>query len=166
MFRTPLRINRDFFLPGKAPFFLAGGPNFESEILYAYEMGYNTQPAAKVTASVATFYNVYDKLRSLETGPPAVLANGLEGETYGAEAEATWQARPWWRLTGGGNYLRMQLCRRSGSTDTATANQEGDSPRGQFFIQDSMDLPHVLEFDLHTRREDRLPPPMGTCYTA
>ena len=164
--RTPSRIDRDFFVPGKAPFFLSGGPNFESEILYAYELGYKTQPAAKVTASVATFYNVYDKLRSLETGPPAVLANGLEGETYGAEAEATWQARPWWRLTGGGNYLRMQLRRRSGSTDTATENQEGDSPRGQLFIRSSMDLPHGLEFDLNTRRVGRLPHQMVPSYTA
>ena len=48
--RTPSRIDRDFFVPGKAPFFLAGGPNFESEILYAYELGYKTHPAAKLTA--------------------------------------------------------------------------------------------------------------------
>ena len=34
--RSPSRVDRDFFIPGQAPYLLAGGPNFLSEDLLAY----------------------------------------------------------------------------------------------------------------------------------
>ncbi len=38
--RAPSRIDREFFVPATAPFLLAGGPNFESEIANVAEIGY------------------------------------------------------------------------------------------------------------------------------
>src|SRR5207245_8979675 len=39
--RTPSRLDRELFAPGSPPFFLLdGGPNFTSEKLIAYEIGY------------------------------------------------------------------------------------------------------------------------------
>src|SRR6185503_19682136 len=64
--RTPARIDRDLFAPGNPPFLLTGGAGFTSEKLYAFELGYKVQPFATLTASAATFYNIYDELRSLE----------------------------------------------------------------------------------------------------
>src|SRR5207245_502127 len=36
--RTPSRIDREFFVPGNPPFLLAGGTDFVSEKLLAYEL--------------------------------------------------------------------------------------------------------------------------------
>src|SRR5204862_4320613 len=79
--RTPSRIDRELFAPAQPPYFLAGGPDFRSEEEIAYELGYRLQHRA-LQASLATFYNHYDRLRSLEqTNPPAtlplVIGNGL-----------------------------------------------------------------------------------------
>jgi iron complex outermembrane receptor protein len=38
--RAPARIDRDFFFPGTAPFLIAGGPNFQSEVANVYELGH------------------------------------------------------------------------------------------------------------------------------
>src|SRR6266436_4982228 len=45
--RTPSRIDRELFVPGRQPFLLAGGPGFLSENLSAYELGYRTQAAER-----------------------------------------------------------------------------------------------------------------------
>ena len=163
--RTPSRIDRDFFVPAKPPFLLAGARQFESEVVHAYELGYKAAPTETLTGSLSTFYNAYDKLRSLEAGPPATLANGLEGETYGAELEATYQARRWWRLDGGYTLLRMQLRARPGSTDTTQQRQEEDSPRHQFFLESWIDLPCNMELDVAARRIEKLPNQMVPAYT-
>jgi iron complex outermembrane receptor protein len=155
--RTPSRIDRDFFVPGSPPFFvLAGGPGFGSEKLYAFELGYNTQPTPKVTASVATFYNIYDELRSLETTTPPIIANGLEGESYGVELETTYQLLNWWRLNAGYTFFVLQLHTKPGSTDTTQELQEGDSPQQQAFFKSRMDLPGRIELDCTIRYVDRL----------
>ncbi len=163
--RTPSRIDREFFVPGAPPFLLAGGPKFESEVLHAYELGYKTQPAALFAGSLATFYNVYEGLKSVEAGPPAFIANGLEGRAYGAEVEATCQVRRL-RVEAGSTLLRLQLRPKSGSTDTTQARQEGDSPRHQFFVRSFMDLPRDVEFDVAVRHVGELPDQVVPAYTA
>src|SRR5207237_3403467 len=84
--RTPSRIDREFYFPGNPPFLLAGGTNFVSEELLAYELGYRVQPHRRLALSLAAFYNDYDNIRSVEQlNPPApvpvVLANGQKGES-------------------------------------------------------------------------------------
>ena len=95
--RTPSRIDRDFYAPSSAPFLLAGGPGFVSEEVLAYELGYRSRPHERLSLAVATFYNDYDNLRSVEQiNPPApfpiVLANGQTGSSYGAELTAEYRA--------------------------------------------------------------------------
>jgi iron complex outermembrane receptor protein len=166
--RTPSRIDRDFFVPGSPPFVvLAGGPGFESERLYAFELGYKVQLLTNLNASVATFYNIYDDLRSVETNPPpTILANGLKGETYGVGVECTYQILDWWRWNAGYSFLDLQLHPKPGSTDTSQERQEGDSPKQQFFIKSWIDLPHHVEFDVTVRYVDELPHQMVPAYTA
>jgi len=152
--RAPSRLDRDLYVPSTPPFFLAGGPNFDSEVLLAYELGYKAQPARNLSAAIATFYNSYDNLRSVRGGPPIVLANDLDGETYGVEGSATLEARKGWRLSGGYTFLRMIL--RSPS-DTSTVKQAGDSPRHQWFARSSLTLAHGLEVDAGVRYVGELP---------
>src|SRR2546428_3253942 len=93
--RTPSRIDRELFAPAKAPYFLAGGPDFHSEEELAYELGYRYQRGS-VALSVATFYSRYHGLRSIEqVNPPnpvpLVIGNGQDGESYGGVATAEHQ---------------------------------------------------------------------------
>lgn len=159
--RTPSRLDRDFyvFIPILP---LQGGPDFKSEKLIAYELGYRSQPTPKLSYSVSTFYNNYDALRSVETGPTPgslVLGNKIQGHTYGVELWGNYQATEAWRLSAGFNALRESFSFKSGSiafgsvmgtTGNATA-ASGQDPAYQFSLRSSLNLPHDTEFDLTLR---------------
>jgi iron complex outermembrane receptor protein len=155
--RTPSRIDRDLFAPATPPFFLAGGPNFDSEVLRAFELGYKVTATSALTGSISTFYNLYDHLRSLELGLPLVLANGIKAHTYGAEAEASLQVSSPWRLSAGYSYLKMKVEAESWSTDQTSYLQSGDSPQHQAFLRSSLQMPHGVALDLTSRYVGNLP---------
>jgi len=120
-----------------------------------------------LTTSIATFYNFYDKLRSLETGTfPILLANGLQGESYGVEAGASFQAREWWRLNAGYTFQRLDLETEPASSDTSQVKQESDSPRHRWFLQSSVSLPHDVALDLGVRWIGELPNQRVPAYLA
>lgn len=150
--RTPSRIDTDLYAPGSPPFFLAGGTNFASEKLIAYEIGYRVQPHPRVSVSLAAFYNDYDDIRSLEPASPAaafpiVIGNGQEGETYGAELTIDYRVTDWWRLRAGYTELQIQIRPKSGSTDTTRGSTESHDPNRQFMARSSVDLPWNIELD-------------------
>jgi iron complex outermembrane receptor protein len=134
-----------------------GDSTFESEVLIAHELGYKGQLAKDFSTSISTFYNVYDKLRSVELGLPAHLANQAHGRTYGAEAELACQVARRWRLSAGYTYLRLLMDVDATSTDTSQEKQEGDSPRNQVFARSALDFPHGLSLDAGVRFVDELP---------
>ena len=149
--RTPSRIDREFYAPGQPPYLLAGGPGFHSEEELAYELGYRVQHEA-LAVSLASFYNHYHGLRSLErTNPPAafpvVIGNGQEGESYGAELTADYRVTDRWRLRAGYTELRIHVWPNSTSTDTSRGNSENHTPSHQFSLQSSADLPAHLHLD-------------------
>jgi iron complex outermembrane recepter protein len=155
--RAPSRLDRDLFAPAQPPYVLAGDSTFESEVLVAYELGYKGRLKSRISTSVSSFYNVYDKIRSLELAVPAHFGNGLEGEGYGVEAEATCQIVPRWRATAGYTFLRLILDVKPTSNDALQEAQEGDSPRHQIYVRSSFDLPHGLSLDAGVRFVDELP---------
>jgi iron complex outermembrane receptor protein len=75
--RTPSRLERDLFIPPTPPFLAAGGPNYGSEELWAYEVGWRGRLAEKTSTSITGFVHDYDDLRTLEQPAPFVFANGL-----------------------------------------------------------------------------------------
>ena len=165
--RTPSRIDRDLYIPGAGIFILAGGPNFESEVLHALELGLKAQQSQRLTTSIATFYNIYDKLRSLETGAyPILLANGVKGDSYGAEVSANYQARDWWRLDAGYTFQKLELEAEPGSSDTSQVKQEGDSPRHQWYLRSSMSLSRDVALDVGVRSIGELPNQSVPAYVA
>jgi iron complex outermembrane recepter protein len=154
--RTPSRIDRELFAPGSPPFFLAGGTNFVSEEVLAYEVGYRVQPCPRLALSLAGFYNDYDNLRSIEkANPPAafplVFANGQHGETYGGELTADYRVTDWWRLRAGYTELQVHIRPKPGSTDTSNGSGESHDPNHQVFLRSSLDLPGHFEFDADFR---------------
>ncbi len=156
--RTPSRVDRDLYVPGV----LAGGPDFDSETLIAYEVGYRGQPLANLTLSVSAFYNVYTDLRTVESSPPStfplVIRNGMEGEGYGIEAWGTYAVAPWWRLSAGLSTIHKNLRFKAGSHDIGGFSLAGNDPDYQAQFRSSMSWGNV-EFDVSVRYVDRLPDP-------
>jgi len=155
--RTPSRIDRDFYAPASPPFtVLQGGPDFDSEKLIAYELGYRVQPTSRLSLAIATFYNDYDDLRSVEqVAPPApipvIIGNGLVGRSYGAELTADYHVTDDWRLQAGYTRLIVHLHAKPGSTDPGTGLSEANDANNQFFLRTSHNLPWNLELDVGLR---------------
>lgn len=170
--RTPSRLDREFtisLLPGLP--LLTGSADFVSEEVIAAELGWRMQAADRLSLSLATFYNDYDKIRSAEpgTGPlglPITLGNGVRGDTYGLELAAVVHMADWWRLRGGYTHLEKHLEVAPGSTDLNGATAESDDPENQFLVQSSMDLPAGFQLDATVRYVDQLPQPQVPSYVA
>jgi iron complex outermembrane receptor protein len=148
-----------------------GSTQFQSEDLLAYEVGYRVQATNTFSADIATFYNKYTNLRSAEPGAPFVegspaptdvvvpftASNKMSGGTYGAELFADWRVLPKWRMTGSYSYLQMDIKKNADSLDPTPDNPDGESPRHQWYVRSSLDLPLHLEQDATLRYIGRLP---------
>jgi iron complex outermembrane receptor protein len=171
--RTPSRLDRDLFTPNVPPFLVAGGPEFKSEKLTAYEIGYRVQPMSQASLSVSTFYNVYQDLRTIELQPggsptkgPYEFENRMEGNTYGVEMWGKYYISDSWRLAAGYNYLKEDLRIKPGSSINNTVPSAGNDPPHQISMRSSMNLAHNVEFDVMLRSIGSLPSPRVQAYTA
>ncbi|HSF41274.1 MAG TPA: TonB-dependent receptor [Thermoanaerobaculia bacterium] len=168
--RTPTRIDEDsrFLVNGNV--IIQGSRDFESEDLLAYELGYRYQPVTGLSLDVATFYNVYDDLRSQERPEsgapfPITLGNNLNAETWGLEARANYQVAPWWRLYAGYTWFDKSLSLDPGSRDLTGGAGEGNDPQNRFSLRSVIDLPRGFELDAWARYVDKLPSPSVPAYT-
>jgi len=142
--RTPSRIDRELYAPGQPPYFLAGGPDFRSENELAYELGYRHQQGAFVLA-LASFYSRYHGLRSLEqvnppNPTPIVISNGQHGESFGAEATASYGITDDWQVRAGYTELRVHIWPNPGSTDRSRGAAESHTPDRQLSLRSSLRL--------------------------
>ncbi|BAU47169.1 TonB-denpendent receptor [Sulfurifustis variabilis] len=132
------------------------GENFGVEKLVAYEAGYRAQPDRFWSWDVAFFYNVYDELLTLE--PSGLLANGMQGETYGLELTGRWQVRPDVRLEAIYGYLGQDLELEEGSGATTwPARTERLNPKHAFSLHGAFDIARNVEIDATLRFVDELP---------
>jgi len=181
--RTPSRAENDikivdqvaptgFPFPSLAFVNVYGNTDLESEKLLAYELGYRIRATDEIFIDVATFFNIYDDLvtlevlnsSSIETSPapahlviPAQADNKMDGETYGVELSIDWHPLDWWRFEAAYSYLKIQLHIDEDSTDTISENEEGESPLNKFSLRSSMELGKNVEFDVWFRYIDSLP---------
>ncbi|MDB5930168.1 MAG: hypothetical protein JWR60_1875 [Polaromonas sp.] len=165
--RAPSRIDRDFYFPGKAPFLIAGGPNFQSETASVIELGHRGQLDPGVSYSVTAFRQYYKGLRAGIPGQlPTTVENQIEGPGQGLEAWAQWQASASWRLSAGYSGLGKHLRFSSGATDAISIPNLGNDPREQWSLRSSLNLTPRTEFDLLVRHVGALPSPLVPAYTA
>jgi len=183
--RTPalteegLRLNSQVIPPGTpanpsplpAVIAVFGSHQFNSEDLLAYELGYRVQATSDLSLDIATFYNNYSNLRTAEPGAPFVegspaptdivipfvAGNKMSGGTYGVELFADWKVVPKWRLVGSYSYLQMDIHKNANSQDPTPDNPNGSSPRHQWYLRSSIDLPKHFEQDTTLRFVDHLP---------
>jgi iron complex outermembrane receptor protein len=158
--RTPSRIDRDIRQPAGPITILAGGSDFDSETVIAYEAGARAQLGARLIGSVSLFYNDYRDVRSLHATPvtllPFVFGNDLEGESHGAELALSYDVLAWWRLRATYTRLDTRLRVKPGGVDLNNALNETSDPENQFALLSSMDLPHGFELDGQLRWVDTL----------
>jgi iron complex outermembrane receptor protein len=142
--RSPTPLDVDVREAVGGTVLLFGNPEFKTEKLWAYELGYRSQPHSSISWSVAAFYNDYDDLRSIEGDPdtffPLFWGNLIEGSTYGVEVWGSWQATSWWRLSPGFRSLHKRLRYSEGALAIVGLNEVGNDPSSQASLKSSMVL--------------------------
>ncbi len=179
--RVTGRINPTV-IPGSPPTVIAllGNPNTHIAHVLVYEAGYRGRPIQRLSLDVAGFYNVYDHLGTrepetpfTETTPapshtvvPLRFDNRMDGESYGAELAATWQATGRLRMTATYSWLKLALHLKPGSLDTTSeALLEGGSPQQQARLAARLDLPRHVAMDASAAFTDELPGRGVAAYT-
>jgi iron complex outermembrane recepter protein len=154
--RTPSRIDQHLFFPANPPFIFAGGPNFRSEELVAYELGWRMNPSESVFVTAAAFFHDYDDIRTISAAPPFVIENNAEGEVYGLELEGTWQPTERVTLRAGYTLLQEDLRVKPGRNDLNAGRGETFDPQQQFQLRGSFNLTPAVEFDAWLRYVDEI----------
>ncbi len=147
--RSPSRFDSDLSTGTTAP-----NPDFASESVIAYELGYRVRPSESLSLSISTFYNRYRDLRSINlraTPPPLIFANDQSANSHGVELSAMWHATPWWRLRGGYTYIDKTFHLTSAAASPLSPPFESQDPRDQLIVQSVMDLPLEVQFDVVAR---------------
>jgi iron complex outermembrane receptor protein len=178
---TPSRLEEDFRLtgnvPGNPPVFLlvSGNPNFKSESVLSYELGYRRFVTRDLYLDFSAFRSDYRRLQSFgaplitfETTPPPphVLltipyGNAISGASYGGEIAPAWQAAPWWRMSGSYSFVAVDVRAKGPTSDISATGSvrtyEGSTPRHVFEIHSAVNLPKRFEFDQVLRYASALP---------
>jgi len=165
--RVPTRLERDIAIevmpPGSDPTaFLLGNRDFDSERLLAWELGYRRQVSSRLSFDMASFYNRYRGLASLELEDPYVdPANGRTvfpirnenlntGRAVGAELLVNFAPLDNWRLTGSYSFLDLNIVPH-GQDQNRGAFIAGATPRHQFGLRSAVDVRGV-RLDAFLRR--------------
>lgn len=159
--RTPSRIEKGFFLPAAPPYVVAGGPDFVSEILHSYEVGWRGQVATGLALTATVYHHDYDNLRSVEPGPPIVQANGVGGRSHGLEWFVDYDVTSAWRLRAGGFVMQQETWIRPGGADTEGARGESSFPDYQLFLRSTFRLSDRADLWLSLRRIGAVPAAEG-----
>jgi len=149
---------------------VSGNNDFNSEDVLALELGYRTELTRSVSIDIATFYNIYEDLRSIEPSPvqqqfapvpylqlPVQFDNQLRGNVYGAELAVSWAVTDWSKFTAAYSYLQMDLNAGSESAHLLGTDDEGNSPNDQLSLRYLMDIAEDWEFDTYLYYVDSLP---------
>lgn len=160
--RTPSRSDVDgrtetLDLLSLMRFNVLGNPEFKSETLLAYELGYRFSPANRFLLDTTLFFNQYDDLRNirpigfdLSGHLPTILFqndNNMYGEIFGLELALHWQVFNTWKLIGTYNYLQVQLHLHESVPSPLGEQEERDTPKHQASLRSLWSLPYKLELD-------------------
>jgi iron complex outermembrane receptor protein len=138
---------------------VVGNPDFQSEELITWELGYRVNLFDRLSLDVAGFYNRYRDLRSIQAVDPLTFMafNEMEGESWGVEAAADVEITEKWRLKAAYTYLKMRLDEPVGGVpgeDAATI--EGEAPRNQVSVRSLMNIGRRVTLDAWLRYVDSL----------
>ncbi len=150
---------------------VSGSSQFKNEELIAYEAGYRTTIAKRLSIDIAAYYNDYDDLQTTEPGTPFFEAtplpphlvlpelkeNLMYGETHGIEITANWKVTDRWSLSPGYALEQIHLHTEPSSSDTTTGPFfEGGTPRSSAQLRSHFDLHQGIAWDASAYFVDRL----------
>lgn len=165
--RTPSRVDTEFFAPGVAPFAVAGGPHFRSEVAKVAELGWRAQPRPSISYTVSVFHHRFERLRSLDPAPGgATFNNNFEGRLNGVSAWAQWRIGEGWRVNGSYSRLWQHFQAAAGTAPVGGTASLGNDPRDRWSLGASVDVGPGMEVDLQVRHVGALPNPAVPAYTA
>ena len=167
--RSPSRYNRDAIWIVDVPQMkvensipvtaFIGNEDFDSERLWAYEIGYRWQPKRNLTFDATAFANFYYDLFAVSGGSPfphygymifpIYPKNYGKGESFGLEFTTNFKPYRWWRMECSYSYIDSHFWidkkyrEQSNLIETNT-----DNPMHQLSFRVSMDICNNLEFDL------------------
>ena len=166
--RAPSRVDREFVSPASPPhIFLAGGPDFDSEVAHVYEVGYRDQITPSISFSLTGFHHDYGGLRSLEPSPAGpVFDNGIEGRVTGVETWASYRTGQSLRLSGGFVYQDENLEVTPGYVAIGGTALLGNDPNHWWMLRSSLTVLRDVELDAILRYVGSLPQPPVPSYAA
>jgi iron complex outermembrane recepter protein len=159
-------------LPGPAEVLLLGNPNAKSEHVIAYELGYRAEPNGRLSLDLATFFNTYSSLETIEPQPaffdtnsyppllvhPAMLDNKMHGTTEGVEVSVQWKISNRWTLSPGYSFLEMHLHTSASSGDTiSVADAQGSNPGHQAQLRSHVEMSRGFAWDANAYFVGHLP---------
>lgn len=122
-----------------------GNPNFVSEKLLAYEVGYRSQVTQQLFVDGAVFYSEYRDLRTGEAMTPyfeaqplphltmgQMLGNKSQAKSRGFELSATWKPAPTWTVKGAWSRVTIDVKADPDSTDAGAMVRELSTPDRQW----------------------------------
>jgi len=162
-----------FFEPDGTLVVLAflGNPRLDDEALIAYELGYRTAIADRLSLDCAAFYNDYHHQETIEPAAPffentpapphlvmpITYENLMHGEAHGIEFAANWKVTNRWTLSPGYGFERLHMRVAPTSQDTTSAAEaEGSTPAHAAQLRSHLDLSHGFAWDSSAYFVDRL----------
>jgi iron complex outermembrane recepter protein len=142
---------------------MVSDPNARPESALSYEAGQRVQVSRSLSFDLSAFYTIHQHLLGDENlAPYFVPAGGMNlahlvlaeeqtnvryGASEGSELSATWTVIPRWRLTAGGDWLRIHTHAYAGIDAADTVTDGGTSPHYQYELRSNLDLTKKLQFD-------------------
>ena len=126
--------------------FLGGNPDFDSEEVLSYEVGYREVLSEKLSADVALFFNQYDDLRvEVVTGLGNIIpVNEGEATTYGAELALDYKPSERWSLRAHYSFEKGEFDFKPTGQDLGTDQQ---APKHSGSLRSYYDLGDDWELD-------------------
>ncbi len=165
--RTPSRLDHDVDIlgrvlppqsPGTPPVAVTfkANPQFDSEQVISYELGYRTTIIDNVSIDFTAFYNDYSSLITVQTGSPIfnpakgtmdlpnTFTNSTKGQTYGGEIATVWQMLDWWRWDV--NYSLLKTVSESQNHTLDKSPQQSASVRSLITLRQDFDIDILFRY--------------------
>lgn len=150
-----------FDVPAVANITIVGNDSYGSERLLAYELGYRGQWSDRLYVDMSLYYNDYSRLRTQEPRGavvefdgstvrvelPFYIDNLAEGEGYGFEVWARYEANDWWSITASYSWLKLLIHSDGSKLDPLGESAEEDDPEHNISIHSAMNLSDSITLD-------------------
>lgn len=161
---------------------LKGNPEYESESVLSYELGYRHQITPTVFIDATTYYNEYHNLRTFSTDSPAltlrpqtppvyigivnlIYGNDAEAHSSGFEMAANWAPFTTWQLKLTYSYFNLVVEPDEGHSGLGASELSDQSPLHQAMLRSQHELGEQWEFDWTVKYMDELPNDEIEAYT-